>query len=348
MKNLTSVAIIPARSGSKSIPDKNIRLFQGKPLLAHSIEQALAAESIQRVIVSTDSKAYADVAREYGAEVPVLRPADLSGDFSTDLEVFQHLLQWLTTNEGEVPDICVHLRPTCPLRNVADIDAIVNLLASEPKLDSVRSVTATQEPPFKMWFRNDQGLLQPVCTLSSIPNAHSAPRQILPSAFLQNAAIDAIRSSVILEQSSMTGANIYGYVMDSFVDIDDLVDFAMAEQKHRSGSGEGESRTFCFDIDGVIATLTPENDYTQSAPRIAMITNINALYSQGHKIILNTARGSMTGIDWRKTTEQQLESWGVCYHELHLGKPAADYYIDDRMLPMSDVIKIAGLTEDDL
>lgn len=327
------LAIIPARSGSKSVSDKNIRLFQGKPLLAHSIEQALRARTINRVIVSTDSEIYADIAREYGAEVPFLRPIELADDLSTDLDVFRHALQWLNKDEGAVPDICVHLRPTYPLRQVADIDAVARVLIDSPNFDSVRSIASTIETPFKMWLRDESGMLEPVCSYPNIFEAHSAPRQNLPKVFMQNAAIDAVRSAVILEQNSMAGQKIFGYIMKNNFDIDDFAQFAISDQLSIP-EGAKEQKIFCFDIDGVIATIVPGNDYNKSGPRQQMIGYINELYARGHHIILHTARGYLSGIDWKEKTREQLCAWGVCYHELHFGKPAADYYIDDKMLPL--------------
>ena len=128
------LALIPARSGSKSVRDKNIRVVGGKPLLAWSIAHALSAKSVTRTIVSTDSAEYATIARESGAEAPFLRPAEISGDMATDLEAFQHALNWLRDHEGYAPDICVHLRPTHPVRNPTDIDRMVQILAGDPDL----------------------------------------------------------------------------------------------------------------------------------------------------------------------------------------------------------------------
>ena len=335
------IALIPARSGSKSFPDKNIRPFLGKPLIVHSIEQALAATSIDRVIVSTDSEVYARIAKDCGAEVPFLRPAEISGDLSTDFDVFRHVLQWLADTDGCVPDICVHLRPTYPVRRIADIDTIVGILRDNPEIDSVRSITSAPETPFKMWFRGDNGLLEPVCTTPDIPQAHSSPRQALPKVFLQNAAIDAFRSRVVMESGSMVGDRVFGYVMEENLDIDDVVQFAVAEQagKLHTDVVNIVEKTFCFDIDGVIATIVPDNDYKKSQPRSEMITQINALFDQGHRIILHTARGTKTGIDWGDVTRNQLATWGLRFHELYFGKPAADYYIDDKMFP-SDKVRV--------
>ena len=107
--SLNILAIIPARSGSKSVKDKNIRIMNGKPMLAYSIENALQSGLVNRVIVSTDSPIYQEIACKFGAETPFLRPAEISADSSLDIEVFDHALRWLLDNEGYHADICVHL-----------------------------------------------------------------------------------------------------------------------------------------------------------------------------------------------------------------------------------------------
>ncbi len=111
--------------------------------------------------------------------------------------------------------------------------------------------------------------------------------------------------------------------------------------KHiRSSSAQGQEKVFCFDIDGVISTLVPNNDYSLSEPCHEMIEKINAIYDYGHEVILFTARGSKTGIDWSDLTKKQLKSWGVKYHELLFGKPSADYYIDDRNLTLEALNRV--------
>ena len=99
-------------------------------------------------------------------------------------------------------------------------------------------------------------------------------------------------------------------------------------------------KTFVVDIDGVLATITPGNDYNQAEPLSHNIREINRLYEAGHRIILFTARGTMTGLNWREVTEEQMRTWGLNYHELHFGKPAGDYYIDDRMLPLEGLAQL--------
>jgi CMP-N,N'-diacetyllegionaminic acid synthase len=215
------LAIIPARSGSKTIRDKNIRIINGKPLLAYSIEHALHSSFVTRVIVSTDKANYSVIAKKYGAEVPFIRPANISDDNSTDLEVFSHALSWLLKNECYSPDICVHLRPTYPIRDPRDIDSMIEILINNPKIDSVRSIVISPETPFKMWFLNNDGILQPIIECK-IPEAYNRPRQILPVTYLQNACIDIVRTSTITTKHSMTGDLIYGYVMEHNWDIDQI------------------------------------------------------------------------------------------------------------------------------
>ena len=134
------LALIPARGGSKGIPRKNIRSFAGFPLIAWSIAAGLQARSISRLIVSTDDEEIAEVAREYGAEVPFLRPRELAQDRTTDLPVFEHALKWLETIESYKPSIVVQLRPTSPIRPVDCVDGAVRILVKHDNADSVRGV----------------------------------------------------------------------------------------------------------------------------------------------------------------------------------------------------------------
>ena len=330
------LALIPARSGSKSIPHKNVREFAGKPLMVHSIEQALGCPLISRVIVSTDSGEYAAIARTHGAETPFLRPAEIAGDASTDLETFQHTLRWLAEHEGKVPGIVVHLRPTHPNRTPAQITEAIRLLQAHPEWDSARSVVLAPETPFKMWFRRADGSLEPVIK-ADIPEAHSQPRQSLPTTYLQNACIDVIRSQTVLEKGSIAGDSIGAYVMDLMHDIDTPAQLTAAELAFRWQGGLPTGKTFVFDIDGVIASLTPANDYIQAGPLRENIVRINRLFEAGNRIILFTARGYVTKIDWTTTTNRQLAEWGVRHHELHFGKPAGDYYVDDKLLSLTEL-----------
>ncbi len=333
-----TIALIPARSGSKSVKDKNIRIMNGKPMLAYSIEQALACKSIDRVIVSTDSPVYKEIAEQYGAEVPFLRPASISQDDSLDIEVFEHALNWLRENEGYDVDLCVHLRPTHPIREVHDIEAIIRLAKENPNVDSVRSLSPAKQVPYKMWLFADDGsnIIQPLVTCS-VPEAYNAPRQKLPKVYMQNACIDVVRSSVIKSDHSMSGKTILGYKMEYDFDIDTEEEFLIAEKALllREAKMSKKHLQICCDIDGVIAMKTPENNYCLATPMKQNIRLINQLYQSGHEIVLFTARGYATGLDWREVTQKQLVDWGVCYHKLLFGKPNADIYIDDKFMELN-------------
>ena len=332
------LALIPARSGSKSIPDKNIRSVGGKPLLAWSIQHAQQAECVDRVIVSTDSTLYAEIAKSYGAEVPFIRPAHLAGDSVRDQPVFEHALRWILEAEGRVPSVCVHLRPTSPLRDPSAIDAMVRLLLEHPDADSVRSVTPAPHTPYKMWRVRNDGYLEPLLSLTGVDEPYNSPRQALPEVLLQTASVDVVRSAVVLERGSMSGTTILPYLEPNLLDIDSIGELETAGHLLNVMSRPfGTPEVLCFDIDGVLATLVEGNHYQDAKPIPEMIRRVNLAFDAGHHVILFTARGSATGMDWRSITERQLAEWGVKYHELRFGKPAASFYIDDRMMRTSEL-----------
>lgn len=325
-------AVIPARSGSKTVKDKNIRLLDDKPMIAYSILDARSSKYIDKIIVSTDSSRYADIAREWGAVTPFLRPDDISGDQSLDIEVFRHLLRWMKESTYDYPELLVHLRPTHPIRNVEDIDRMISIMLEHPEIEAIRSVVPAQEVPYKMWiFNDDDKWMRPLVTCD-IPEAYNAPRQILPQVYIQNACIDVIRTSTILNKNSMTGEKIAGYKMDYSFDIDTEEDFLVAEHyiTMREKMKEGNKLKIVCDIDGIIAHKTLGNKYDEATPISAHISILQKLHQQGHSIILYTARGYASGIDWEETTKVQMKKWGVPYDDIVFGKPDADFYIDDK------------------
>ena len=229
------LCIIPARSGSKSLAHKNIKIFNDKPLMAWSIRQAQQSKHQMRIIVSTDRPEYANIAKQYGAETPFLRPDDISGDLSTDLECFQHALQWLETHEGYQPDILLHLRPTQPLRKVSDIDTTLDLfLDNFEGYDSLRSVIEFDKSPYKMYRLDTPGnRLQPLFReVNGLEEPFNQCRQNLPRTYLHNGYIDIIKTDVIVK-GCLSGENIYPYVMDKTdtIDIDTIDDWKKAETR---------------------------------------------------------------------------------------------------------------------
>jgi YrbI family 3-deoxy-D-manno-octulosonate 8-phosphate phosphatase len=232
------LAIIPARGGSKSIPHKNIRLFAGYPLISYSIAAGLQAKSVNRTVVSTDDEEIAQISREYGAEVPFLRPAKYSQDNSQDFPVFQHALNWLADEQNYHPDVVVQLRPTSPVRPHHCVDDAVKILLDHPHADSVRGVVMAGQNPYKMWHINPEGRLAPLIKVKGVEEAYNVPRQQLPDVYWQTGHIDAIRPKVILEKKSMSGKNIWPLVIDPLytVDIDTLLDWENGERLVKYGN----------------------------------------------------------------------------------------------------------------
>ncbi len=225
------LALIPARGGSKGIPRKNIRPFAGHPLIAYSIAAGLQAETVDRVVVSTDDEEIARIAREYGAEVPFLRPAHLALDDTPDYPVFRHALEWLERHEGYRPDVVVQLRPTSPLRPRDLVDRGVRLLLEHPEADSVRAVVPSGQNPFKMWRLGDDGYLQPLLSLPGEPEPYNAPRQRLPQTFWQTGHLDVFWRRTVFEQGSLTGRRVLPLMVDPryTVDLDNEWDWERAE-----------------------------------------------------------------------------------------------------------------------
>jgi CMP-N-acetylneuraminic acid synthetase len=227
------LCLIPARSGSKGLKDKNIRDFKGKPLIAHSILQAKECDFVEsmRIIVTTDSKKYAEVAKKYGAEVPFIRPHDISQDMSTDLEFMKHAVHWLKENENYEADIILQLRPTQPLRKVEDINKTLSIfIENYANYDSLRTVIEFEKSPYKM-YRINNNVLEPL--FSSVDDITNEPynqcRQKLPTTYLHNGYIDILKTS-ILQEDKISGSKILPYIMNKkdTIDIDTEEDWLKA------------------------------------------------------------------------------------------------------------------------
>ena len=227
------LAIIPARGGSKGIPRKNIRNFAGYPLIAYSVAAGLKSELVTRVIVSTDDDEIAEVARQYGAETPFMRPSVFAEDNTTDLPVFEHALAWLAENEDYHPDVVIQLRPTSPIRPLDCVDDAIRILLANPAADSVRGVVPAGQNPHKMWRLPDgeNAAMRNLLNVDGIAEPYNAPRQSLPPIYWQTGHIDAIRPRAILEKKSMSGDVVFPLMIDPdyTVDIDNLSDWAKYE-----------------------------------------------------------------------------------------------------------------------
>jgi len=232
------LALIPARGGSKSIPRKNILPLAGKPLIAYSIEQARAARHITRVVVSTDDEEIGRVAREHGAEVPFMRPAEFAQDLSPDIDVFRHTLTWLRDHERYVPELVVHLRPTGPVRRVELIDEAIERMLAHSEADSLRSISSPIQTPYKMW-RIEDGYLRPLVTVGGMVESYCMPRQMLPPVYWQNGYVDVVRARTVLEQGLMCGHTILPFVTNEpMLEIDYPESLPVVEEALRLQRGD--------------------------------------------------------------------------------------------------------------
>ena len=226
------LCLIPARSGSKGVPDKNIKIMIDKPLIAWSIEHAKNStyykEGLMRIIVSTDSDEYKKIALEWGAEVPFLRPTEISSDESTDIEFMKHALARLDKDENYRPDYILHLRPTHPCRPVDLIDKCLhNFINSD--YDSLRTVIPTEKTPYKMYTKEGDELKPLFTSVNGVKHPYNMGRQYLPKTYLHNGYVDIIKYELISNRNELSG-KILAYEMNYTykIDIDTEEDWGRA------------------------------------------------------------------------------------------------------------------------
>jgi CMP-N,N'-diacetyllegionaminic acid synthase len=219
-----NIISICARGGSEGVPGKNIRMLCGKPLLGWTVEQALASGVADRVYVSTDSEAIADVARTFGARVPFLRPAELATASAGKLPVILHLVNWIEAREGPVGRV-IDLDPTSPLRDVADIQACAAMLDASTDL-VITGYESDKNPYFNMVERKANGVYERVCK----PDDEVLGRQAAPKVYAMNASIYAWHRAS-LTASLWDAARIRLHVMprERSIDIDHAIDFDLVE-----------------------------------------------------------------------------------------------------------------------
>ena len=234
-----ATAFIFARKGSKGLPGKNIKLFHGKPLIAWAIEQAQKATKINRVIVSTDSKEISDIALSYGAEVPFLRPKNLSEDISPERKAWQHALNFLLEKEGKLPDIMISIPATSPLREPSDLDACIEeYLNSE--VDTLLTVMEAARNPYYTMLSKDEntGLFN----LAFKSEKQIIRRQDAPKIFdIASIAWVTDPNFVLLNDNLYDGrVGAIEVPAERAIDIDTMLDFKIAEllfnEKYKSQS----------------------------------------------------------------------------------------------------------------
>lgn len=225
MKNLV---VIPARGGSKSIPRKNITEFNGMPLLAHTIKYAESSLGVDKIIVSTDDNEIAQIAKEYNAEVPFIRPKELSKDTSSDYGFMRHALDFFD-GQSLFYDNIILLRPTSPLRPKKLIEKSLKILELNIEATSVRCVAEVKEHPYRVWRMGADGSIEGL--INEIDEPYNLPRQLLPKMYFQTGDIEVVRRSTLLD-GSVCGKKIYPIVIDkeSVVDIDTYADLEAAKK----------------------------------------------------------------------------------------------------------------------
>jgi N-acylneuraminate cytidylyltransferase len=230
-------AIIPARSGSKSIKDKNLFPLGGYPLLAYSIALAKLSPSIERVVVSTDSAIYAAIAEKYGAEVPFLRPKKLSLDSSTDYDFMEHLVDWFDKNSKISPEYWVHLRPTTPLREISVVEDAISLLKMRNDASSLRSGHISPESPFKWLRKNKEGYLMSLIGDNTNLDSYNGPRQDFPDVYIPNGYVDIVRSSFIRTKKALHGSKVLALETPICNEVDSIEEMDLIEyQLQNKGS----------------------------------------------------------------------------------------------------------------
>lgn len=229
------IAIIPARSGSVGVKGKNIVPLGGHPLIAYSIAVAKLMH-VKRILVSTDSEEYATIARRYGAEIPFLRPTDISQESSTDFEFMRHAMEWLKQYEGSVPEYWLHLRPTTPLRIPEVLEDALSMIQRYPEATSLRSGHEAPESPFK-WFLKDKSGFFMGLRDDLTPEKVNLPRQVYPTVYTPDGYVDIVRSSYVLNHSELHGSKMLVHESPQCTEIDTKADLEYVEyQLQRDGS----------------------------------------------------------------------------------------------------------------
>ena len=228
------IAIIPARGGSKGVPHKNIIELNGHPLLAYSIAAAKLA-GVERVLISTDSEEYAEIAKHYGAEVPFLRPDELSNDQSTDYDFMRHAMEWVRANEGIEPEYWLHIRPTTPLRDPIVLKQAIKTIKNDPNATSVRSGHEAPESPFKWLMKDEKGYfigLRKDLTSEKV----NLPRQSFPHVYVPNGYIDIARISHVLKSKTLHGNRMIVFETPPIDEIDTKEDLEYVKFKIKNNS----------------------------------------------------------------------------------------------------------------
>lgn len=227
-KDLKILGVVGARSGSKSIPHKNIKPLLGKPLMAWIVEAAKRSKYLTRLILSTDSEQYAKIGKKLGIEVPFIRPKKYADDKADDIAYLTHAVGWLEEHEGWKADIVVRLIPTTPLAKTESIDSCIKLLIDDPKATSARTIKPAPKHPYKLW-RIEGDEIKPFIPkkITGFDEPSNMPRQALPPAYAHVDVI-AVRYDTLMRDRLLTGKRIRYHLIDKeSIDIDTEADFLL-------------------------------------------------------------------------------------------------------------------------
>ena len=224
------VALIPARAGSRRVTDKNIRSLSGHPLMAYTISAAHQSGIFSDVIVSTDSSHYADIARHYGADVPFMRPSELAGDVSPDVDWLLYTLERLKS-QGREYDCFSILRPTSPFRLPQTIRRAWQAFLAQKEVDSLRAVEKCQQHPGKMWVLQGERMVPLMPLHSSAQPWHSSQYQSLPEVYVQNASLEIAWTRVVSEMGTIAGNVLMPFCTEGYegFDVNSEYDWSLAE-----------------------------------------------------------------------------------------------------------------------
>jgi len=230
------VALIPARSGSKRVEDKNVRPLAGHPVIAYTIGAAVESAIFDAIVVSTDSERYAEIARRYGAETPFLRPAALAGDLSPDIEWVEYTLEELR-KAGRAFDCFSILRPTSPFRSAATIRRAWQAFRAEQGVDSLRAVERCKQHPGKMWVVRGNRMTPLLPLGPSDSPWHSNQYQALPEVYVQNASLEIAWTRVVHDGRTIAGEVVMPFFTEGHegLDINTERDWQHAEALVREG-----------------------------------------------------------------------------------------------------------------
>ena len=219
------LGLIPARGGSKGLPQKNVKSLLGKPLIAWTFEQSLASKYLDQVIVSTDDKEIASVSERFGVKVPFVRSEELATDEARMVDVVLHAINWFENND-RIYDLIVLLQPTSPTRITGDIDNAIELLFKKGA-SSIISVCEDGYPQFLSNTLPEDGSMK-----NFVKDEHLGKnRQELPQSFRINGAVYVVYSDYLKKEKEFLGNNTYAYIMpgNRSIDIDNMIDFKLAE-----------------------------------------------------------------------------------------------------------------------